>query len=111
MIELTDKEPFATYETIGKRCYAWFIAERERVNARIQRAKARDSHKCKGVENGGEPCYYNRNFDALKFDDWCDNCKYVQPFHLSYIQAARKSAKTRYQLTRRLKNILVNEDV
>jgi hypothetical protein len=108
-----------TYEEIGKFAYDYFIAERERINARIQRAIARDGHKCvvekeySENETGASAsfCYHPQGWrgELLPFSEWCDNCKYVQPFHLAYIASARKAQKARYQLTRRIKIMLDNQ--
>ena len=40
------KVEIATYEAIGKYAVDYYVAEGERVNARIQRAIAREGHKC-----------------------------------------------------------------
>ena len=88
-----------TYEEIGKLAEKVFLAEKERIAARIERAKARDSHKCESPEDGG-PCYYY--YDPGDFEDWCDNCKYVQPFHIKYVEVAKRVRTAKCQLTRQL---------
>lgn len=108
-----------TYEEIGKISVDYFLAERERVKAKIQRAIERDSHKCLFNEKeyeesntgaSGYFCYHGQGYGFyhhdFPFEEWCDNCKHVQPFHLAYIESAKKARLARYQLTRRIKSYL-----
>ena len=105
-----------TYELVGKLCMDWYVAEIERVNARIARARARETHPCEvadhvwyeedtGAHAHEEPCWYRTH----PFEAWCDNCKYVQPYHDAFRLAAKKAQVKRWQLTRRIKQMMTNE--
>ena len=107
------------YEEIGKLTVDLFLAEKERIAARIERAKARDGHHCAVEHEYFEDdtgacesfCYHPQGWrgEIQPFDEWCDNCKFVQPFHLKYIDAAQKARVAKYKLNRKIKRLLENE--
>lgn len=98
-----------SYDEIGRLSVDYFNAEKERIKTMIKRAKARDSHNC-DCHDIYEPdtgyheskCYHS----DLPFVDWCDNCKFVQPYHIDYIAAAKKARIARYKMTRRIKRLI-----
>jgi hypothetical protein len=96
-------------ESIGKLTFQYYEAEYERVKARIARSNARESHKCGGemfnYEGDSQSCPCHQQPD-LKFEDWCDDCKFVQPYWLAYRQAAEKARKAKYILSRKIKSLL-----
>jgi hypothetical protein len=103
------------FEEIGRIAFKYYQAEKERIKARIDRAKARDSHKCLFVDREwGEDdtgdyaafCYHRDGVfarDKLPLEEWCENCRYVQEFHLAYRNAAERTRKAKYQMTRRIR--------
>ena len=92
------KNELVTLEDIGAAAMEYYIANIEHFNAKNQRATARHDHLCDADPNSDEtPCYYDTR---LPFEQWCDNCKYVQPFYLQYIKAARKVAVSKNKLNR-----------
>ena len=105
------------YEVIGRLARAYYVAEVERVNARIARAKARDSHKCVVEreyyeDNTGASehfCYNQYVQNPTPFEQWCDNCKYVQTYHLAYREAAKNAQRARYSLTRVIQRKMLSE--
>ena len=100
-----------TYEEVGKLAYAYFMAEEERVRCRIERAKVRDAHNCIleyeycEDDTGAHAsfCWRSGMKGQTPFEEWCDNCKFVQPYHERYIAAARKAGAVRHQLSRKIK--------
>ncbi len=101
-----------TWEATGYLCRDWYVAEVERVNARNQRLQARKSHPCiLESEHHETPCWYNPRPSSITstYDEWCENCLYVQPFYTAYHKAAKKAQRLRYQLTRNIKCRLLSE--
>ena len=107
-----------TYELVGKLCMDWYVAEIERVNARITRARTREAHPCEVTDHAWseedtgaheEPCWCPYRDKPQPFEVWCDNCKYVQPYHDAFRLAAKKAQVKRWQLTRRIKQMMINE--
>ena len=105
-----------TYDDIGRVAFAYYKADIKRFNAQSQRRIARASHPCDGektVFHYGSPepeivkslCWQ----DNPDFNEWCDNCKYVQPFYESYMEAANKCRVAKARLTRFCKVRLWNE--
>jgi hypothetical protein len=95
-------------EHIGKLTFAYYEAEYERVKARDARALARRDHPCTNEHDndGGSgilPCHLD--FE-LKKDNWCDGCNFVQPYWIIYREAAEKTRKTKYKLTRKIKSLI-----
>jgi len=101
------KNGIVTFDDIGRVAYAYFKADIERFNARKQRQIARASHQCEGekmVFHYGIPepevqpslCWQ----DNPDFNEWCENCKYVQPFHEEFIRAVKRVKVLKSQLTR-----------
>ncbi len=105
------------YEAIGRLARNYYVAEVERVNARIARAKARNSHKCvveskdyKDDTGASEHFCYNQYVrNPTPFEEWCENCKYVQPYHLAYREAAKKAQAARYSMTRAIQRKMLSE--
>jgi len=72
---------------------------------------ARREHLCEGE-------YYDSERDEVRPlqchlsnyspEEWCDNCKYVQPFHLVYSESVKKARVAKYKLTYYSKMILQN---
>ena len=102
-----------TYDDIGRWAQAWFQAEVERVNAKNRHVLARRSHPCIFETEHSEehPCWVNPLTSSLtsQLMDWCENCKYVQPYWLSYRAAAKNAQRLRYQLTRRIRAKMISE--
>ncbi len=108
-----------TYEVIGKITVELFKAEKERIKARIKRAEERSDHKCQHTDREYEEddtganayyCYHRQGYGGrsgfLPFEEWCDNCKHCQPFHLAYMEAAQKARIARYKMNRRIKKMV-----
>ncbi len=99
-----------SYDDIGRVAFAYYKADIERFNAKHQRAAARASHPCEGEHDIGDghvepyPCW--RSPVVM---DWCDNCKYVQPFYTEYMMAVIEARKAKNKLTRFCKRMLWNE--
>ncbi len=100
------------HELIGRLSMEYYIADCERFNARKQRAVTRREHLCKGEHYDAErdgvipmPCH----FSGQPVAEWCDNCLYVQPFYLVYMEAAKKARIAKYKLTCYCKKLLWNE--
>ena len=97
-------------EHIGKLTFTYYEAEYERVKARDARAIARRDHPCtnEGYDYGEDtvkpcPCHLDVH---LKAEDWCDNCQFVQPYWITYREAAEKTRKAKYKLTRKIKSLI-----
>jgi hypothetical protein len=97
-------------EHIGKLTFAYYEAEYERVKARDARALARRDHPCTNEGYDSEydvvkplPCH---GFKDLNPDEWCDGCKFVQPYWITYRQAAEKTRKAKYSLSRKIKSLI-----
>ena len=95
-------------EHIGKLTFAYYEAEYERVKARDARAITRRDHPCTNEKDSDEgsgiyPCHLD---GLLKFDNWCDGCKFVQPYWITYREAAEKTRKAKYKLTRKIKALI-----
>jgi transposase len=97
-------------EHIGKLTFAYYEAEYKRVKARDARAIARHDHQCTNECYDFEsdnvkpfPCYLDVN---LKTNAWCDGCKFVQPYWITYREAAEKTRKAKYKLTRKIKSLV-----
>jgi len=100
------------HEFIGRLAMEYYIADCERFNAKKQRATARKEHLCEGEFYDSERdevrpllCHWS----GQKLSDWCDNCKYVQPFHLEYMDTVKKARIAKYKLTHYSKLMLWNE--
>jgi len=102
-----------SYDDIGRVAFAYYKADIERFNAKHQRAAARTSHLCESEKDIGggdiqpDPCWQYSHPEH--FDDWCDNCKYVQPYHLAYTEAVKNARVMKYKLTHFCKRMLWNE--
>ena len=96
------------YTNIGIKAVIYYNAERKRVKAKIERTKAFEAHYCKGEiyigdgETSPQPCYYN---SRLPFNDWCEDCKYTQPFHMAYRNAAVQAGIAKSKLNRAIKKL------
>ena len=88
------------YEDIGKLAVELYNADLERIKAKKHRASARDTHRCRHEE--ATPCYYDWRL-ILRPEDWCDNCKYVQPFHVAYTVAAHKVSAIKSKINKLIK--------
>ncbi len=102
------------YEAIGRLARDYYVAEVERINARNARNRERASHPCLfETESNEAPCWaYATSFTSLEArqrSEWCDNCKHVQPYYLTYRLAAKKASAVRYGMTRRIQAKMLSE--
>ncbi len=100
------------YETIGILALNHYVAEVERFNARNARIQARKTHPCVlESEHHEPPCGINPEPSSISShrQDWCDNCRYVQPYYLAYQAAAKKSRIARLKLTILIKQKMLSE--
>ena len=100
-------------EYIGKLAFDYYLRNIERLNAKKQRAIARQSHHCDaymggfiGNDDAPYPCWHVAQSPSSHLPEWCDNCKYVQPYHLAYQKAAINARVAKYKRTIACKNML-----
>ena len=101
-------------EDIGKAAITYYQANQKRLKARTERAKAFKEHLCEREVDDGDghfiksPCYYE-HYLRLHFKDWCDDCKYTQPFHEAYLKSAQEARVAKNKLTHLIKRGTVKE--
>ena len=101
-----------TYDDIGRMAFTCYKADIERFNTKNQRRIARSDHECEGesyVSEIDEVRPLRCHLSNYPVEDWCDNCKYVQPYHEAYIEAAKTARVAKWKLTRFCKQRLWNE--
>ena len=65
--------------------------DKERKAARIKRNEIRYEHPCAEQSN---PCHLSGH----DIEDWCDNCKIVQPYYEDYMSKMRAAIGARLKL-------------
>jgi hypothetical protein len=97
-------------EKMGELTKNLYMAEYQRMVKKTQLNEQRKTHHCKDVEyeytdsqTGDHAMFCYRSANPLKFEDWCANCKYVEPYYQSFKKADDIANKRRYNLRRVLK--------
>ena len=94
---------------IGRLALAYHIADRERISAKQRRAEERRTHLCDNERDMGDghvepyPCWQYERRTPRPVQKLCENCQHVQPYYVSYQQAAIKARVAKCRLTKALK--------
>jgi hypothetical protein len=106
-----------SYEETGKLTELLYISEYQRMVKKLQLDTMRKDYPCKFVEyefyetdtgSGASFCY--RSLNQLKFEDWCPNCKYVQPYYEANKVANNRRRNLRRVLKRKIERIVHRRD-
>jgi hypothetical protein len=102
-------------EKFGKLTSALYIAEYQRMVRKLRLDTERKLHPCKFVEHefyesdaGSSHMFCYRSANPLKFEDWCANCKFVEPYYQFFKSADENASTKRYNLRRVLKRKVIH---